>query len=372
MQFKAVVGQQNIKQHLIDEVNHDKISHAQLFLGKQGYGGLNLALAFAQYIFCQNKTEKDSCGTCPSCLQAEKLQHPDLHFSFPTVLPISKTSDGLLNEWREINIEEEVFSLDDWTRKIDQKERKPIIGTDQSEEIIKKLSLKSFEGGYKIMIIWMAEEMNSTCSNKLLKIIEEPPEKTLFILISESSEKLLQTILSRTQIVLIPRINMEELRDHLVKNHSVNQSEAESISSRVDGDLLEAKEILKTSTEQDYNRELFIQLMRVCYKKSVLEMIGWAEETASLSKGRQLIFLKYALHMFRQSILKNYTQDILTRTSSDEDNFLDKFAKFITGNNIEDFMKTFNDAHYQIERNANSKILFTNLCFNVMRYIHIA
>lgn len=372
MQFSAVVGHEELKRHLIDEVKRDKISHAQLFLGKPGYGTLPMALAFVQYLFCENKSDEDSCGECASCRKIEKLQHPDLHFSFPTVQAITKVSDANLPEWREQIIEQPYFDLNGWIRKTDPRERKPIIGVQESEEIIKKLSLRSFEGGYKVMVIWMAEEMNPSCANKLLKIIEEPPARTLFILIAESQEYMLQTILSRTQIVKVPRVSIDAMSAHLRVSNGINKQNADSTAARVDGDLLEALEFLGDHEVQDENREQFIQLMRVCYKKSVLEMIQWAEDAASHSREQQKVFLKYALHMFRQSMLRNYTQSQLTRVSDEEDKFLDKFAQFITGNNVYSFMETFNDAHYHIERNANPKILFTNLCFNVMRYIHVA
>jgi DNA polymerase-3 subunit delta' len=222
------------------------------------------------------------------------------------------------------------------------------------------------------MIIWMAEEMNATCANKLLKILEEPPKNTLFILLCESQEKMLQTIISRTQILKIPRISSQDLTNYLKQSANVSGSAIESIVGRVEGDVIAANELLSSSTEQDENRELFIQLMRVCYKKDVIPMLDWAEEIASTSKERQKIFVNYALHMFRQSMLRNYTDHQLTKVSTEEDQFLKNFARFITGKNVFDFMETFNDAHYHIERNANTKILFTNLCFKVMRYIHFA
>jgi DNA polymerase-3 subunit delta' len=372
MQFKHVIGQHELKKHLIEEVKHEKVSHAQLFLGNAGYGGLPLALSFVQYLFCEHKGETDSCGTCPSCHKVQELQHPDLHFSFPVVLAINKKSDAFIKDWREQIKEQPYFSGNDWLRRIDVKERKPVIGTEESQEIIKKLSLKSYEGGFKVMIIWMAEEMNATCANKLLKILEEPPKNTLFILLCESQDKLLQTIISRTQILKIPRISSDDLTSYLKQTANVSASAIESVVGRVEGDLIAANELFGSSSEQDENRELFIQLMRVCYKKDVIPMLDWAEEIASTSKERQKIFVNYALHMFRQSMLRNYTEHQLTKVSTEEDQFLKNFARFITGKNVFDFMETFNDAHYHIERNANTKILFTNLCFKVMRYIHFA
>ncbi len=372
MRFSEVVGHAELKADLIKEVNQNHISHAQLFIGKPGYGALPLALAFVQYLLCENKQETDSCGECQTCKKVGKLQHPDLHFSFPTVQTVSKIADGLISEWREQITESPYFDLNDWIKRTDPKERMPIIGKDESQEIIKKLNLRSYEGGYKIMLIWMAEEMNQSSANKLLKILEEPPGNTLFLLISENEETMLQTILSRTQKVRVPRIKMEDLSMYLREHKNQSAGNADSIASRADGDLIEAMEFLGDHAEQDENREQFIQLMRVCYKKSVLEMMDWSDGMSFKSREFQKVFLKYALHMFRQSLLKNYTEDTLTRVSDEEEAFLSKFARFITGNNIGSFLETFSDAHYHIERNANPKILFTQLCFEVMRYIHKA
>jgi DNA polymerase-3 subunit delta' len=301
-----------------------------------------------------------------------QLQHPDLHFSFPTIQAISKTADGNLKEWREQISDQPYFDLNGWIRKTDVRERKPIIGVQESEGIIKKLSLRSYEGGYKVMIIWMADQMNVATANKLLKILEEPPKNTVFILCAESQESMLATILSRCQIVNIPRISIVDLSLYFRENKQMNSNQADSVASRVEGDFLEALEYMGDHQEQDANRDQFIQLMRVCYRKNVLEMMQWSEDIATSSRAQQKIFLKYALHMFRQSMLRNYTEDHLTRVSEEEDHFLEKFARFISGNNVFDFMTSFNDAHYHIDRNANPKILFMNLCFNVMRYIHAA
>lgn len=372
MKFSQVVGHQEVKEHLAESVNSGKLSHAQLFAGKLGFGGLPLALAFTQYLFCEAKSANDSCGECPSCRKMSKLEHPDLHFSFPTVQTISKTSNPLIPEWREQVLFDPVFDLNDWTRRMDKKERKPIIGTEESQEIIRKLSLRSYEGGYKVMIIWKAEEMNSTCSNKLLKILEEPPAKTLFILITEEPDSILTTIRSRTQIVKLGSPDLDSVMDYLTQNYKIGRDTAESLAARSNGDLVLAKQLAENSEQGNANRELFIQLMRVCYKKNVIEMVRWSEEMGSTSKMNQKDFLLYALHLFRQSMLKNYTGDLLTRVSEEESQFLEKFSRFITGNNIHDFQDKFSKAHYYLERNANSELLFTDLCFHVMRYIHAA
>jgi DNA polymerase III subunit delta' len=372
MLFKDVIGQEELIAHLIQEVKNDKISHAKLFLGNVGYGGLPLALAFVQYLFCEQKSENDSCNVCPSCLKLNKFEHADVHFSFPVVQALSKFSDHFIKDWREQLLKNPYFDLNLWTNLIDDKGRKPIIGTEESVSIIKKLSLKSFEGKYKVMIIWLAEEMNSTCANKLLKILEEPPNKTIFILIASNQEYMLQTILSRTQIVNIPAIQVESLAKKISEIYEVDNSSSMSIASLSEGDYIEAQELMNDNENKNVYRDLFIELMRVCYKKDVIAMIDWSEKASNLGKERQKIFLKYALHMFRQSILKNYTDNQLTKLSKEEEEFLIKFSRFVTGSNIFEFMENFNESYYQIERNANAKILFTNLCFKVMKYIHVA
>ena len=371
VQFSSVIGQEELKHHLVREVQSGKISHAQLFLGKSGYGSLPLALAFVQYLFCENRQETDSCGECAACRKVTELQHPDLHFSFPTVLAIAKKSDAFLNDWRTQVRTQPYFDLYEWTKRIDTNERKPVIGVDESLEIIKKLNLKSFEGGYKVMIIWMAEEMNADCANKLLKILEEPAPRTLFILISEAQDKLLTTILSRTQIVKVPMLSVDSVQLGL-EQRGIPRNTAASVASLSDGDFREAMQSLGEQEDNERNRELFIQLMRVCFKKDVSLMLDWTDAITERTREGQKQFLKYALHMVRQSLLKNYTQEMLTRVSQEESDFLKNFSRFISNNNAIEFMQLFNDAHYHIERNAHAKLLFTQLCFQVMRYIHKA
>lgn len=372
MQFQQIIGQSGLKQELIREIKSGKIAHAQLLQGTAGHGGLPLALAFAQYVFCTNRQDQDSCGQCASCQKVQQLQHPDLHFVFPVVQAIGKTSDLFLSDWREQIQANPYFDLFDWTSRIDNKLRKPIIGTEESKEIIRKLNLKGYEGGYKIMIIWQPEEMNADCANKLLKILEEPPAQTLFLLVSEDASKLMITIQSRTQLIRVPKISTNELSAYLEQHRQQSRTNADAIASFADGSLLAALHFLDTSEDQDQQREQFIQLMRVCYKKEVLAMMDWAEEVASIGKERQKLFIQYTLHVLRQSILTNYMGDLLTKVSKEEAVFLEKFSPFISGNNIREFMSSLDAAYYQIDRNANARILFTQLCFQTMRYIHQA
>jgi len=370
MLFKDVIGQSNAKKKLIQSVQQNKISHAHLFTGDYGYGTLVLALAFSQYVLCENKKKTDSCGKCASCTKVQDLQHPDLHFSFPSVQSISKTSNSLYGDWREQIKTQAYFSSFDWTKRIDVKERKPIISVDESIEIQKKLRLKSYEGGYKIMIIWMVEEMNTQCSNKILKILEEPPDKTLFLLVCSEEDYLLETIKSRCQILQINKLQDSEISTHLQETFQFSLENAQSIASFSDGNIIRANEIVNVNNDELSLIDDFIGLMRSSYKKNVIDMMTWANQMAQQGKERQKIFLKYASHMLRQCILKNYVGIDRVQSSKDELKFLEKFSPFVHGNNIRQFMNSIDEAYYQLERNANPKILFTLMCFQSMRLLH--
>ena len=372
MLFEEVIGHQNIKGRLIHSVQKNKISHAQLFVGDAGCGSLALSIAFAQYVLCLDKKENDSCGICSSCLKINDLQHPDLHFSFPTVQTISTTSDPILVNWREQVKKSPYFSLFNWIQHIDVKERNPIISVHESEEIHRKLSLKSYEGGHKVMVIWMADQMNAQCSNKILKILEEPPEKTLLILVSQDTEHLLDTIKSRCQLVHINRIGNEAMQLHLKNKFGLNQDESESIASFSEGNIIKAHELINLDKDEDALSEHFMSLMRSSYKKNVLEMMSWAEDMAQTGKERQKFFLMYCTHMLRQCIIKNYGDTEQVKVSDSELSFLNKFSPFINGKNIREFMKSIDEAYYQLDRNANPRILFTLLCFQSMRLLHKA
>jgi DNA polymerase-3 subunit delta' len=372
VKFKEVIGQEPLKAEFRKEINSGKIAHAKVFYGKSGYGTLPLALSFVQYLYCEKKTEIDSCGECPSCKRIHDFNHPDVHYVFPVIRSLHQVSSGAINDWREQLLTNSYFNLSSWSAKIDSKNHRPIIPAEESMEIIHKLNLKSYEGGPKVMIIWMAEEMNVNCSNKLLKILEEPPINTHIFLIVENIENLLMTIQSRTQKINVPRIASDDLSSYLVQNLQLNRVDADSASSFAEGDYLVARDFLNANEDQTIYREQFIQMMRTSYKKDVLGMLDWAEKIATEPKERQKFFIVYSLHMFRQSILANYIGPEMMRVSNEEENFLKNFAPFISGNNIREFQETFDNAHYHIDRNANAKILFTQLCFQTMRYIHVA
>ncbi len=372
MQFSQIIGQDSLKEDFIHEINSGRVSHAKLFSGKHGHGTLALALAFTQFLLCENKQATDSCGGCHSCKQMNDFVHPDVHYVFPIVLANEKLSNGHLPAWRKQLFENSYFDLLQWTNIIDTKERKPVIGSEESLDIQKKLSLKSYQGNYKVMIIWCADEMNATCANKLLKIIEEPPPLTLFILVTEKPQKLLPTIQSRTQAVIVPRINRSILAGELMVRHHVEERVAQTIAGFSDGDYLRSFELLKEDSVNAAYREQFMSLMRCTYKKDVIAMLDWAEALAAISKERQKLFVLYSLHMLRQSLVNNYIGISNLPVSEEEATFIGKFSPYISGNNISKFLTTFDEAYYHIERNAFGKLLFTQMCFQTMRYIHQA
>ena len=372
MFFKDIVGQKALIADLLGAVKTDKIAHGQLFIGNEGYGTFPLALAFSRYILCENPSESDACGTCTSCLQISELQHPDLHFVYPVVQSISKTSEGVYPLWREFVKDNVYFTLFDWVRFLDTKERQPIIGSEESREIVRKISLKSFQGGYKIMIIFSAGEMNDSAANKVLKILEEPPAKTIFILLSENPQAILPTIRSRTQSVQVNRLQAYEISTYLQRKQGMDAQVADGLASFADGDLCAALDLFKEGETTARYRNLFINLMRSSYKKDVIQMMDWADEIAAISKERQKIFALYCLHMLRQSLLLNYLGADHVRLTQEEFAFVERFSPYITGNNIKLFMEELDHAHYHLERNANPKILFTQMSFQSMRFIHRA
>ncbi len=372
MQFDKIIGQEETKAHLIHTVEEDRISHAQLFLGPEGSGTLPLAIAFAQYLLCSNRGEKDACGECPSCKKVQGYNHPDLHFSFPIhLLKSVRTSNDALTEWREQLIEQPYFSLYQWNQKLGAENKQGVIGNDESLSIVKKIVLKSFEGGYKILIMWLPELMNATASNKLLKIIEEPPPKTLFLLVAESQENIITTILSRTQIVKIPKLKETELADHLEQRMGLSHNEGVNIAHLAEGNVCKALKLVSEQNETSFNLENFVTWMRLCYQRNIAKTIDWVDVISSAGRENQKNFLKFSLHMFRQCIVGHYADDQLVILTKDQKAFLSKFSPFINYKNIVGLTEQFNDAYYHIERNANPKILFLDLSLKVFALLKV-
>lgn len=372
MQFRDVVGNNETKKALIHQAESGRVSHAQLLLGPGGSGKLPLALAFAQHLLCDKPSKTDSCGQCPNCIKMTSLVHPDLHMVFPVVA--SKTdkvasSKDRLKEWNEFVIKQPYFNLNQWQQSLGEMGKNAAIGVEESREILKRLTLKSYSGKYKIMIIWLPERMNAQAANKLLKLLEEPPEKTLFFLLSDSAENILPTILSRTQILRIPGLGVDEVSDYLANTFKVDEAVARSAAGLSHGNMAEAIEIIQGAKSQHIYFDLFVKMMRAAYMANPIELMDVSDEAAALDKEDQKNFVKYGLHIFRESIILNYMKGELVNLRNEERAFLDKFARFINNHNISDLLDEFNASHYHLERNANAKILFADMMIKLTKLI---
>lgn len=372
MFFKDVIGQEEIKKRLIRSVNEQRISHAQLFAGQSGTGKLAMALAYAQYISCRNRTETDSCGTCPSCHKYQKLAHPDLHFVFPVFNAKhlkNPVSDDFLPQWREKIAETPYFELSDWLSYIEAGNAQGLIYERESESILRKLNLKSFESEFKVMIIWLPEKMHLACSNKLLKMIEEPPNKTLFLLISENEEGVIGTIRSRAQLVKFPKIDKESLQKALLIKEDV---EPEIVSDAVrlsGGSYIRALDYLSPGEDEQFYFLKFQEMMRFAYKREVKELIDWAEEMAKIGRDKQKAFFNAALRLVREYFISNMNRKELVYMNREEEYWGKKFAPFINERNIVPFVNEFELGIKHITMNGNPRIVFLDTALRMVRLI---
>ncbi len=375
MRFSEILGQEHIKNHLQQSANNGRIPHAQLFVGKEGSGTLPMAIAYAQYLLCNNNPNADTCN-----LQCDKLAHPDLHFAFPVATNSSvkkhPISNLFLNDWRTFVSQQPYGNLFNWLQSIGIENKQGNIGVDEAESIVKTLKLKSFEGGFKVMIIWMAEKMNIAAANKLLKLIEEPPEKTIFILVTENEEQIIGTIRSRCQTLHFPVLSESNIVEGLIASENINENEAKKIALQADGNFNKALHILKNDSSDLQFEEWFITWIRAAFRAKgnatvINDLISWSETIAKTGRETQKRFLNYCLQFFRQALLTNYNASNLVFLETKSPGFdLKKFAPFIHGNNIESINKELNDAIYHIERNGNGKIILLDLSIKLTRLLH--
>jgi DNA polymerase III subunit delta' len=374
MLFKEIIGQQKIKEKLIQTVKDSRISHAQLFLGPEGSGALALAIAYSQFIACTNKQENDSCGVCPSCQKFSKLVHPDLHFVYPVAT--SKTikkdpvSDDYITQWREMIIENPYINQTRWYDIIDVENKQGLISKNESSAILRKLSLKTFEADYKTLIMWLPEKMNASAANTLLKIIEEPPTKTLFILVSENSEQIITTILSRTQLIKIPQIDSVSLHAAICDRFGLSADKASDIVHLANGNYLNALNLIDTTDENTENHDRFVELMRHCYQNKVIEIVDWVESVSGIGREKQKSFLEYAIRMIRENFMLNLNQKEIVYLTKQEAEFSNKFFPFINKDNVYKIYEHLNRACADIEMNAYGKIVFLDLGLKLVKLIN--
>jgi DNA polymerase III subunit delta' len=365
MFFSDIIGQDKVKQRLISSVKEERISHAQLFAGPEGSGKLGLAVAYAQYISCRDRKENESCGVCPSCRKYSKLIHPDLHFAFPVFKPKGSKKDAYCDDflapWREILLKSHYFSLNQWINHINAENAQVTIYGHESEAILRKLNLKSSEAEFKVMIIWLPEKMNITCANKLLKMIEEPPSKTLFLLVTEDEGNIISTICSRTQIIRIPGIADSDLRKELEKDDKLDAGTIAEMIHCASGNYLKAIEYKNMSEEKSFYLETFQKIMRHAYLGNITDLLNDAEELASLGRERQKDFILYALRLIREFFILNLGKPSLVFLTKTEKEWGLKFSPYINERNVIPVNQVFEEGYRHIVMNGNARIVFSDI-----------
>lgn len=371
MQFKDIIGQEAVKQKLINSVRENRVPHAQLFLGSVGSGTFPLALAYAQYILCPNRTATDSCGVCPSCQKISKLVHPDVHFVFPSAankkVKKDPESDLFIEEWRNFVLANNAyFDAQSWYQSLDIENKQGYISVRDAATLQRKLNLKAYEGDYKVGIIWMAEKMRVDTANKLLKLLEEPPEKTVFLLIAEDQDELLATIRSRTALMKIPRIENDVLQLALEEKFDCSENEAHDAAMIAEGDWLAACRYVNDKDDEKFFFQTFQQWMRLCFLNAMSQLIDFANNIKTIGRERQKELLNYGLKVVRNAMLINNNLSDLVMLPNDEKNFVTKFAPFINSANTMQINELFEESINQIERNGNAQIIFLDDSFKLV------
>lgn len=373
MQFKNVIAQSSLKKQLIASANADKVSQAMLFLGVEGSGTLPMALAFAQYLNCENRQENDSCGQCNSCKKAGKFIHPDIFFTYGTISSKSgkpTLSRDFITEWRSAITENPYLNLVEWMTKVATENKAGNITAVECDQIVKQHSLKHYEGKYKIQIIWMAELLKKE-GNKLLKIIEEPPENTVFILVAENINDILVTILSRTQVINFPRLNEKAISENLVSRLAIPEEKARKLAQLVEGNWNAALQMSQAPDEQSFN-ELFewmlILLQRNKNLDAIKNLVAWVDKMGGIGREGQKLFLKHTLFFFRECLI--YHTGLPSKLNDDEKTLAQDVIKRVSLEEIEKMSSLINNLHYEIIRNANAKIGFMSASFEIASYFN--
>lgn len=379
MDFSEVIGHQHIKSHLVKTVENGRIPHAQLFSGVNGSGLLPMAIAYASEVL-SSQYEKGSAEYISCRNKVSKLMHPDLHFVYPVntsdIAKKNAISDNYAEGWRNFALNNPYASLFEWLQSLGLEKKQGNISKYEAENISKKLSLKAFEGGYKVMIIWMADNMNSECANKILKLVEEPSEKTLLLLLTEREEQIISTIRSRCQKLTFPLLSETDIAAALTTNLKIKEQLAAQLARRARGDYNKALQLQEETGEDEIFEKWFISWVRTAFrakgnKGAINNLLDWSDELASQGRETQKKFFNYCIEVFRQALLKNYSADPLLFFEAKDATFsLPKFAPFVHQNNIFGIISALEDASYHIERNGNAKIIFTDLSIKLTRLIH--
>lgn len=368
MKFKDIPSHEYAKQRLISFVDNNRIPHAILFEGQNGIGALALARAFAQYIHCENKQDGDSCGKCPSCLQHQSFNHIDLHYTFPVLKKQSKPSisDDYFNEWKDFIGNNIYIDFDKWPEILGNSNGQPKIYVEESAELIRKLNFTSHKAQYKIVLMWLPERMREECANKLLKLIEEPHNDTIFILVSNNPQEILPTIYSRTQRISLKRISESEIAEYLVLNYSIDTTDAMSIAHIAEGNMLQAIKNIQLNEQNSIFFDFFVRLMRLSYQRNVKELKSWSNEVSSLGREQEIQFLSYCQRLIRENFIYNLNIPTINYLNREENKFSINFARFITERNVTKLIETFNNASIDITGNANAKIVLFDMTIKII------
>jgi DNA polymerase-3 subunit delta' len=367
MQFSQIIGQDAVKQRLLTSVKENRVSHAQLFLGPEGSGSLALAVAYAQYLSCDDKQLNDSCGVCASCRKYLKLMHPDLHFSYPTFGTPKETAIDFIENWRTAFTENPYLSLDIWRGYLDAGNKQANINIAECHQILKKLSFKPFESAYKILILWLPEFLDKQ-GNALLKVIEEPQPNTLFLLVAQNQDQILNTILSRTQLIKIPCLNYEDIKEHLISRHNQTETAASEIAYLSNGNLTEALAMLQTDTKSYHT--LFLQWLRLCFANKGLDVLAFVDQAAKMGRENQKNFLRYGISFVRECCLLLAGADKMVKLPAQEKETARKMAGVMSIPKAQNIIDELEKAHYHIERNANPKILFLDVSLQIIKVLN--
>lgn len=368
MRFADIPGLEETKIKLVSAVKSGHIAHAQLFYGQEGSANLSLALAYATFLNCENRQDTDSCGSCPSCVKMDKLIHPDLQFVYPVSATKNITgkdvvSSSYLNQWRTFAQEQPYGSLTAWSTCYGAENKQANISKEESRNIVKALALKAFEAKYKVLIIWLPEFMHPSAANGILKILEEPPEKTIFIMVSCDYERLLNTILSRCQLFKVPSFEQDDIATYLMEKHDVDSESARNLALLAEGSIARAEESLDDSN--DSSDAMFRDWMRQCWTKDFIQLNSTMESFSKMNKAAQKLFLLYAINMMRHALVCTHMEHENVKLNDDEQGFVLKFGGALNSAKIEIITNELNRAHYHLERNANVRILFLDLSISI-------
>ena len=367
--FQQVIAQQDVKEHLLQMARENQLPHALMFCGPQGAGKLPLALAFARYLLCSQPTENDSCGECAGCRMLDNWAHPDLHFSFPVYKGKSSdhpVSDDFLEAWRNQLLENPYFDTEIWLNDIKAENQQITFYVQESDALQRKLALKSSQGGRKVVLMWLPEKMSQEVANKLLKLIEEPPMHTYFLLVSEDPDMVLGTIQSRVQRINVPSLTEEEISHALMTLHAVPEELAQNIAHISRGNYTEALKRLEAGNEQQQFFELFVQLMRSCYVRNLKDLQQWTQSVKELGRERQKRMLEYFQRLLRENFIYNFRKEEISYLTKEEEQFSQKFAPFINEINVIEIMDELSDAQRDIEQNVNAQMVFFDFALKMI------